>query len=129
LSSKPSLLVLYGVLGVALLRTLVEWSACYRKLRGVLPIPRESPWIMWPAVVLLLTLPWALDGWEPSRESMTWTLLGSGALAVVSTAGLVLTSFDLASWEVAAQARPPASGDHGWEARSDKAPESEVSGV
>jgi hypothetical protein len=30
---------------------------------------------------------------------MMWTLLGTGALAVTSTAGLVLTSFDLASWE------------------------------
>jgi hypothetical protein len=97
------LLVLNGLLGLALLKTLVEWSRCYRNLREVLPIPRESPGIMWPAVVLLLTLPWVMDGWDPGRESMTWTLLGSGVLAVVSTAGLVLTSFDLASWEGTAQ--------------------------
>lgn len=93
------LLVLYAMLSVALLRTLIEWTMRYRDLREVLPIPRESPWIMWPAVVVMLILPWGVDGWEPSREAMTWTLVGCGALAVMSTAGLVLTSFDLVSWE------------------------------
>lgn len=105
------LLVLYCVLGLALVRALVEWSLRYRNLRGVLPIPRESPWIMWPAVMALLALPLVLGGWEPSRESMTWTLLGAGALAVVSTAGMVLTSFDLASLEQTTRASPQASDD------------------
>jgi hypothetical protein len=93
------LALVYVGLGVALLRALVEWTARHRDLRKTLPIPWESPWIIWPAVVILLVLPWVIDGWEPSREAMTWTLLGTGALAVTSTAGLVLTSFDLASWE------------------------------
>lgn len=42
---------------------------------------------------------------------MTWTLLGAGALAVVSTAGMVLTSFDLASLEETTRESPPASDD------------------
>jgi hypothetical protein len=40
---------------------------------------------------------------------MTWTLLGTGGLATMSTAGLVLTSFDLASWEGTVQTSRPAS--------------------
>lgn len=123
------LAVVYAALGLALLRALVEWSLRYRDLRRVLPIPRESPWIMWPAVGILLALPWAMDGWEPSREAMTWTLLGAGALAVMSTAGLVLTSFDLASWERTAQASAPESDDERLEARDDEARGSEVAGA
>lgn len=97
------LALLYAVLSLALLRTLVEWSMRYRDLRKVLPIPWESPWIMWPAVTVLLVVPWVAEGWEPTREAMAWTLLGTGALAMMSTAGLVLTSFDLANWEGSAQ--------------------------
>ncbi|HEX6234781.1 MAG TPA: hypothetical protein VFZ63_16755 [Jiangellaceae bacterium] len=117
-----ALLVLYVVLSLALVRALVEWSVRYRNLRGVLPIPRESPWIMWSAVIALLALPLVLGGWEPGRESMTWTLLGAGALAVVSTAGMVLTSFDLASLEETTRANPPASDDDGLAARRDEVP-------
>lgn len=99
------LLVMYAVLGLALIRSLAEWSKRYHDLRTVLPIPRESPWILWPAVAVLLVLPFVLDGWELSRESTTWMLLGIGALAVMSTAGMVLTSFDLVSLESTARGR------------------------
>lgn len=102
------LLVLYAVLALALIKALVEWSKRYHDLRKVLPIPRESPWIMWPTVVVLLVLPVVLDGWELSRESMTWMLLGIGALAVVSTVGVLLTSFDLVNWESTARGRQQA---------------------
>lgn len=100
------LAVAFAVFGLAVLATLVEWTRRYRDLRLVLPIPRESPWLMWPAVVVLLGLPWVVDGWQLGRETMTWVLLGAGALAVTGTAGLVLTSFDLAGWEAAAAPAP-----------------------
>jgi hypothetical protein len=93
--------VMYALLALALIRALVTWTARYRGLRQVLPIPRESPWLMWPAVVGALVLPWVLGGWEPQREAMAWTLLLAGGLALAGTAGLVLTSFDLARWEEA----------------------------
>lgn len=96
--------VMYALLGLALVRALVTWTVRYRGLRQALPIPRESPWLMWPAVVGALVLPWVLGGWEPQREAMAWTLLLAGGLALASTAGLVLTSFDLARWEEAGKA-------------------------
>lgn len=96
--------VMYVLLGLALMRTLVSWTRRYRELRRVIPVPRESPWLMWPAVVGALVLPWAVGGWQPAREAMAWTLLLAGGLALASTAGLVLTSFDLARWEEAGQA-------------------------
>lgn len=93
--------VLYGLLGLAVIRAMAEWTMRYRDLRKLLPIPRESPWLMWPAVLVTLVLPWVLEGWEPSRAAVTWTLLLAGGLALTSTAGLVLTSFDLARWDEA----------------------------
>lgn len=91
--------VLYALIGLALVRAMGEWTLRYRDLRRVLPIPRDSPWIMWPAVIITLALPWVLGGWDPGREAMTWTLFLAGGLALASTAGLVLTSFDLARWD------------------------------
>jgi hypothetical protein len=127
---KPApLAVLYVVLGLALLRALLEWSLRYRDLRRVLPIPRESPWITWPAVVVLLALPWTVDGWLPSREAMTWTLLGIGALAVTSTAGLVLTSFDLAHWDRTVEANTPPSVDERLGGENDEARRSKDAGT
>lgn len=114
---------LYGTLGLAVLGGLVEWTRRYRDLRLVLPVPRESPWLMWPAVVLLLGFPWVLDGWQLGRETMTWMLLGVGSLAVMSTAGLVLTSFDLAGWEAAAAAGPSDEERVGGGVDEDRGPE------
>lgn len=97
------LAVLYVLIGLTLLRAVGEWTLRYRDLRKILPIPRESPWITWPAVLFTLALPWVLGGWEPGREAMTWSLFLAGGLAISSTVGLVLTSFDLAHWDQAAQ--------------------------
>jgi hypothetical protein len=107
---------LYGVLAAALLAALVDWTLRYRDLRRVLPIPRSSPWITWPVMLAVLVLPWVVDGWEPSREAMTATALLAGAFGLMSTADLLLTSFDLASWEAAARRAvrpdtPPEPGD------------------
>lgn len=105
------LAVLYVLIGLTLLRALGEWTLRYRDLRKMLPIPRESPWIMWPAVVVTLALPWVLGGWEPGREAMTWTLFLAGGLALTGTAGLVLTSFDLAHWDQAGQGTAQQAGE------------------
>jgi hypothetical protein len=104
---RPWLTALYLVLGVAILAALVEWTRCYRALRRVLPIPRASPWITWSAIAVTLAWPWAVDGWSPDREPMTTAVLFAGALALMSTADLLLRSFDLAGWERTAR-DPPA---------------------
>jgi hypothetical protein len=104
---RPWLTALYIVLSVALVAALVEWTRCYRALRKVLPIPRASPWITWSAITVTLVWPWAVDGWRPDREAMTATVLFAGALALLSTADLLLRSFDLVGWERVAR-DPPA---------------------
>lgn len=101
--------LLYALLAAALVKTLIEWTLRYRSLRKIVPVPRDSPWITWPVVAFMLTLPWMLDGWNPSREAMVWTLFLAGGLAVWSTVSMLLTSFDLASWERAARDHRDAS--------------------
>jgi hypothetical protein len=96
---RPWMLALYGAVGLALLASMVAWVQAYRDLSRVLPIPRSSPWIVSPAIVGMLALPFVLDGWEPGREALTWTLLIAGLLAIMSTTDMLLTSFDLARLE------------------------------
>lgn len=91
--------LLYALLAAALVKVLVEWTVRYRDLRKIVPVPRDSPWITWPVMAVTLALPWVLDGWNPRREAMVWTVFLAGGLAVWSTASMLLTSFDLASWE------------------------------
>ncbi|NDL57177.1 hypothetical protein [Phytoactinopolyspora mesophila] len=91
--------VVFIVLSVAAIRVLLEWTRRYHDLRAVMPIPRESPWLVWPIVLLTVALPWVLDGWAPGRQALSWSLLFAGVLALAMTVGLVLTSFDLAAWE------------------------------
>jgi len=100
-------LSIYAVLSLGLIRALLEWTRRYRELGETLPIPRDSPWFAWPTTVFILVLPFVLDGWEPSRQAMTLTLLLAGTLALMSTADLLLTSFDLKDWEEAARKNRP----------------------
>jgi hypothetical protein len=109
--------VLHGLLSILALIALAEWTSRYAELRRVVPIPRSSPWVTWPVILGTLALPWVIGGWTPAREAMTWTVLLAGALALMSTADLLLKSFDLANWERAARGDTPPlrsdSTDHG----------------
>lgn len=49
------------------------------------------------AVAVLVVLPWALGGLDPSRADLTWAILLSFGSAVVSVFVLVLSVFDLAA--------------------------------
>lgn len=101
---RPSWLVAGFVLvSLALLRALVEWTLRYRDLRRVVPLPRDATWLTWVTTAVVIGLPWVLGGLSPGREDLVWSLLLAGALALQSTAGLLLTSFDLAKLEQAAR--------------------------
>lgn len=53
------------------------------------------------AVLLLVSLPWALGGFDPSREHLTWAILLAFATGFLSICVLVLSVFDLAEPEAA----------------------------
>jgi hypothetical protein len=95
--------VLFLLLSLAIVAGLVEWILRSRSLsREVRHAVRIQPWLAWPIVVGPLALPWLLDGWEPGREALTWTLFLEGAVAFMNTVSLLLLTFDLAAIEEAA---------------------------
>ena len=47
-------------------------------------------------VVLLVTLPWILGGFNPTREDFTWAILIAFVIGFLSISALVLSAFDLA---------------------------------
>jgi hypothetical protein len=54
------------------------------------------------AVVVLVVLPWALGGFHPSREDLTWAILLSFGVGFLSISALVLSVFDAATYETTA---------------------------
>lgn len=91
--------VLFAALAIVLVAALVDWNLRYVALAGVVQLPRSSPWITWPIVVALLVWPWAIGGWSPDRGAYTAAALLAGGLGLVSTVGLLLTTFDLSVFE------------------------------
>jgi hypothetical protein len=51
------------------------------------------------AVVVLVVLPWALGGFHPSREDLTWAILHSFGTGFLSISALVLSIFAAAADE------------------------------
>ena len=47
-------------------------------------------------VLLLVTLPWILGGFNPTREDLTWAILIAFLIGFLSISALVLSAFDLA---------------------------------
>jgi hypothetical protein len=70
------------------------------------------------AVLALVSVPWILGGFHPTREDLTWAILLSFASGLVSVGALVLAVFDTATYETPAvggaqqakEWRPPAVG-------------------
>ena len=51
-------------------------------------------------VIVMVTLPWALGGLEPSREDLTWAILLAFASGFLSVCTIVLSVFDTSALEV-----------------------------
>ena len=49
--------------------------------------------------LLLVTLPWILGGFNPTREDFTWAILVAFLIGFISIGALVLAAFDLAHLE------------------------------
>lgn len=49
--------------------------------------------------LLLVTLPWILGGFSPTREDFTWAILIAFLIGFISVGALVLAAFDLAHLE------------------------------
>ena len=45
--------------------------------------------------VLLLVIPWALGGLEPTREDLTWSILLAFVAGLMSIAAIVMSAFDV----------------------------------
>lgn len=54
-------------------------------------------------VLTLVVLPWALGGFHPTREDLTWAILLSFASGFLSVGALVLSVYDMAGYESAAR--------------------------
>jgi hypothetical protein len=48
------------------------------------------------AVVFIVALPWILGGIDPSREDLTWSILLSFGVGLLSVSAIVLSAFDVA---------------------------------
>jgi hypothetical protein len=66
------------------------------------------------AVLALVSVPWILGGFHPTREDLTWAILLSFASGLLSVAALVLSVFDTGRDETQGEAskpwKPPAVG-------------------
>jgi hypothetical protein len=50
-------------------------------------------------VPFIVALPWILGGIDPSREDLTWSILLSFAVALLSVSAIVIAAFDVARLE------------------------------
>jgi hypothetical protein len=91
--------VLFALLSVALVAANVDTAvlirAVHRETRSRVMLANEVAGTA--AVVVLVVLPWALGGIDPTREDLTWAILLSFGSAVASVFTLVLSIFDIGS--------------------------------
>lgn len=60
--------------------------------------------VTWLWLLVIVSIPWVLGGWSPTRSHYGWSLFLAGFLAFVQTLGLFLLSFDLRDMEEALRA-------------------------
>jgi hypothetical protein len=61
------------------------------------------------AVLALVSIPWILGGFHPTREDLTWAILLSFASGFLSVGALVLSLLDTAKFETV---DPPGAEEH-----------------
>jgi hypothetical protein len=84
---------LFVVLSVVLIAANVDSARQVRGTRSLVLIANEA--VATALTVLLLVLPWALGGLEPTREDLTWSILLAFAAGVMSIAAIVMSAFDV----------------------------------
>jgi len=108
--------IIFGALSLLLVATNVGTVLRLRGFQGAgnSPILVITEVVGTVSVVLIVLLPWALGGLEPSREDLTWSVLISFAAAFLSVCAVVLSAFDIGRAEAALQVHVPGADDgHG----------------
>jgi hypothetical protein len=88
--------LLFALLSVLLIAANVD---SLRQVRGVgetSPTLLINELIGTALVVFIVVLPWILGGIDPSREDLTWSIILSFAVGLLSVSAIVLSAFDLA---------------------------------
>lgn len=98
---RPWASIAFVVVGLAVLGSLYRFTLRSLELARARPDWLPPIWALapWPPTLLALALPWLLGGLLPSREAFVAGLLVAGATAFVSTASLVLLTFEVAELE------------------------------
>jgi hypothetical protein len=88
----------FALLSVVLVTTNIDTAIRIESVRKVVnsPVLLINEVLGTIAVVLIVVLPWALGGLDPTREDLTWAILISFAAAFLSLATTVLSIFDIA---------------------------------
>jgi hypothetical protein len=114
--------VLFALLSLTLLAanvdTIIRVRAVARVTESNVFLVNEVVGTM--AVLVLVSIPWILGGFHPTREDLTWAILLSFASGFLSVGALVLSLLDMVKYEDAASPggegqppkpwRPPAVG-------------------
>ena len=88
--------LLFALLSVLLIAANVD---SVRRVRGVGETSRTlliNELLGTALVVFIVALPWILGGIDPSREDLTWSIILSFAVGLLSVGAIVLSAFDLA---------------------------------
>jgi hypothetical protein len=84
---------LFVVLSVVLIAANVDSARRIRGTRSRVLIVNEA--VATALTVLLLVIPWALGGLEPTREDLTWSILLAFVAGLMSIAAIVMSAFDV----------------------------------
>lgn len=95
--------VLYAGLSVVLLWSVTRTSLAIRRLHHALGIRLMPQVSMWLAAAAVVAAPWVLAGGLPSRTHLTVAIALLGGFAFVSSASLVLSTFDISRLEASAE--------------------------
>jgi hypothetical protein len=87
--------LLFALLSVILIAANVDSLRLVWAVRETSPTLWINELIGTAAVVFILALPWILGGIDPSREDLTWSILLSFAVGLLSVSTLVLSVYDL----------------------------------
>lgn len=93
--------VLFVVLSLGLIAVNIDFVVRVRTIGwSDLVLPLSITGVLGPiGSLLLVTLPWILGGFNPTREDFTWAILVAFLIGFISIGALVLAAFDLAHLE------------------------------
>lgn len=116
---------LYAGTSLVLTWSVTRTSLAIHRLHGALGVRLIPQASMWLAATAVVAAPWVLAGGLPSRTHLTVAIALLGVFAFVSSASLVLSTFDISRLEASAETGlppdagsdpprdPEASGGHG----------------